>query len=73
LEITIFNFIWTTNQTNEQNRIVKRDINNKITSRGIIIHELKLYYKAIVIKTSWGEPFAIASAGDILVSGLHQD
>jgi hypothetical protein len=42
-------------QTNKQtkNRIVKIVLNNKRTSRGISIPDLKIYYRAIVLKTAW--------------------
>jgi hypothetical protein len=37
-------------KTNKQNRTMKTILGNKRTSWGIIIHELKLYYRAIIIK-----------------------
>jgi hypothetical protein len=46
LERAICKFIW-------NNRIVKTILNNKRTSGGVTMPYLKLYYRAIVIKTAW--------------------
>jgi hypothetical protein len=49
LEKEVCTFIW----NNKKHRIAKTILNNKRTSGGITMHDLKLYYRAIVIKTAW--------------------
>ena len=49
LERAICKFIW----NKQKPMIVKTLLNNKRTSGRITILDLKLYYRAIVIKTAW--------------------
>ena len=49
LERTISRFIW----NNKKPRIAKTLLKDKRTSGGITMSDLKLYYRAIVIKTAW--------------------
>jgi hypothetical protein len=48
LERAIFRFIW-----NNKPRITETLLNNKRTSGGITMSDLKLYYRAVVIKSAW--------------------
>jgi hypothetical protein len=47
----ICKFIW--NNNSNKPRIAKNILNNKRSSSGITMPDLKLYYRAIVRKTSW--------------------
>jgi hypothetical protein len=52
----ICKFIWNNKknkQTNKKSQIAKSILNNKGNSCGINIPDLKLYYRAIVIKIAW--------------------
>jgi hypothetical protein len=60
VEREILKFIW--NNNNKQGR--KIILNNKRISGWIIIPDLKLYYRAIVIKTKQKNPHGIGTETD---------
>jgi hypothetical protein len=49
LERAICKFTW----NNKKPRIAKTVLNDKITTGGITMPDLKLYYREIVIETAW--------------------
>ena len=59
IERAILQFLWNNNKNSNNHHhhnkptISKTILNNKRTSYGITIPDLKFYYKAIVIKTTW--------------------
>jgi hypothetical protein len=68
LERAIGRFIW----NNKKPRIAKTLLNDKRTSGGITMPDLKLYYRAIVIRTVWYKmPFTTSLATEInLLHGI---
>jgi uncharacterized protein (DUF736 family) len=53
LERTMSKFIWNNKKKKKKPRIAKTLLKDKRTSGGITMPDLKLHYRAIVIKTAW--------------------
>ena len=63
LETAILKFFW----KNKKSRIVKTIFNNERTCAGITIHDLKLYYRTIMMKKLHG----IGTETDMLINGIE--